>query len=140
MIKEKIDLLLLDDDKFVVDILKKSFNKLTVRTFLSPDSALESFEKYDYKVAIVDFHLPKMDGLEVTKIIKKEFPKTLVIIFTGITDDIELMIKSYEAGAINIIEKPCKITEFKKEVMKVLNDSENIKKELKEGEELLTNA
>ena len=139
MVKEKIDLLLLDDDRFVTDVLKKSFDKLTVKTFMSAESALKSFEKYDYKIAVVDFHLPKMDGIEVTKIIKENFPKTSVIIFTGITDDIELMIKSYEAGAINIIEKPCKINEFKKEIMKVLDNSEKIKKELEEGKKLLTN-
>ncbi len=56
-------------------------------------------------VMILDVEMPKMDGITFLKKVMEHFP-TPTIIFSGIAkENSELVAKSYEAGALEVVEK-----------------------------------
>ncbi len=70
-----------------------------------PSVALEklSIEKYD--LVLLDLGLPEMDGLELCRIIKKEYPALPVIISTA-RIDVSDKVVAFDAGADDYIAKP----------------------------------
>jgi CheY-like chemotaxis protein len=67
-------------------------------------SALEAIRARPPLVAVVDFRMPGMDGLELTRRIKKEFPDVDVIGLTAF-DDPHMRKEMAEAGASDILMK-----------------------------------
>ncbi len=47
------------------------------------EEALDAFEKLQPDAIVLDFHMPKRNGLEVLKIVKARRPATLVFIITN---------------------------------------------------------
>jgi DNA-binding NarL/FixJ family response regulator len=73
--------------------------------------ALEKVEKLMPDVVIMDIAMPLMDGLEATRRICKEFPKTKVIALTQY-DDREFVFPVIEAGARGFISKTAASSEL----------------------------
>jgi DNA-binding NarL/FixJ family response regulator len=61
-------------------------------------------EKERPDIAIVDFGMPELNGLEATRQIKRVLPECEVLVFTG-TEDEELIHKIFAAGARSYILK-----------------------------------
>jgi CheY-like chemotaxis protein len=87
--------LLVDDDKFLLDMYAIKFNKsgYEVKTADSTDSALKLLrDGYVPDVMLTDIVMPGMDGLELVSVIKKErlIPASKIIMLTnqGSSDDI----------------------------------------------------
>lgn len=54
-----------------------------------------------------DVHMPRLDGVETLRIIRREFPKTVVVMMSGIsTRNAESTIKALQMGAAGFIRKP----------------------------------
>ncbi len=85
-------LLALCGDIEVVGEASNGSEALTKVTELQPD------------VAIMDISMPLMDGLEATRRIHKEFPRTRVLVLTQ-HDDKEYVFPIIEAGACGFISK-----------------------------------
>ena len=64
--------------------------------------ALAEKEKPD--IAVIDFGMPQLNGLEATRQIKRALPDCEVLVFTG-TEDEELIHKIFAAGARSYIVK-----------------------------------
>jgi DNA-binding NarL/FixJ family response regulator len=73
--------------------------------------ALEKVEKLMPDVVIMDIAMPLMDGLEATRRICKDFPKTKVIALTQY-DDREFVFPVIEAGARGFISKTAASSEL----------------------------
>lgn len=73
--------------------------------------ALEKVKKLMPDVVIMDIAMPLMDGLEATRRICKEFPKTKVIALTQY-DDREFVFPVIEAGARGFISKTAASSEL----------------------------
>jgi two-component system response regulator NreC len=73
--------------------------------------ALEKVEKLNPDVVIMDIAMPLMDGLEATRRICKEFPRTKVIALTQY-DDREFVFPVIEAGARGFISKTAASSEL----------------------------
>ncbi|MFC1856784.1 response regulator [Thermodesulfobacteriota bacterium] len=106
--KNKIKLLLVDDEKGFVDILFKRLSKRNIdvtRTF-SGTEALQALRKVDFDVAVLDIKMEDMNGLEVLKIFKKMYPQMEVIILSGVESE-QTARDGIEYGAFEYLSKPC---------------------------------
>lgn len=63
-------------------------------------------------VVLVDISMPEMDGLSMTKAIRKLYPQIKVIAMTSITTGLEQMHEIVQAGAVQCLPKQFSIDEL----------------------------
>lgn len=85
MTEKKINVLLVDDEEALLHSMKRrlEFRDFTVIAAGSGEKALEVARETPVDVAVVDIKMPGMDGREVMKALKKEYPWIEVIVLTG---------------------------------------------------------
>jgi len=66
--------------------------------------ALDRVARYQPDVVVMDIRLPGKNGIEATREIKQQFPKTQVIILTSYADD-DLLFEAIAAGASGYVLK-----------------------------------
>jgi DNA-binding NtrC family response regulator len=107
MIKIPTKVLLVDDEKDFIEMLslrlKEVGEKITVA--YSGQEALDTLEKADIDVVILDIKMPGMDGIETLREIKKQFPLVEVIMLTG-HGSTETAVEGMKLGAFDYLMKP----------------------------------
>ena len=107
MIKIPTKVLLVDDEKDFIEMLslrlKEVGEKITVA--YSGQEALDTLEKDDIDVVILDIKMPGMDGIETLREIKKQFPLVEVIMLTG-HGSTETAVEGMKLGAFDYLMKP----------------------------------
>lgn len=99
--------LIVEDDNFLNKMLSynltadgyKTTSALNVRT------AREALRLQEFDLVILDINLPDGNGYELCKLIKPQYPDTIVIFLTA-NDQESDQIRGYEAGAVDYIIKP----------------------------------
>jgi two-component system OmpR family response regulator len=105
-------ILITEDDETLRSVLKYNLTKegYTVLTANDGLQALEISRKENPDLLILDLMLPKMDGLEVCRILRKE--KTMpILMLTARADEIDKII-GLEVGADDYMTKPFSIREL----------------------------
>jgi len=101
-------ILIVEDDLFLLEIYAHKFSdaNFEIVTALDGESALEVIRKEKPDVILLDLILPKIDGLEVLRLIKKdkEFSSIPVIILTN-RGEKDLIEKAIKLGAAAFITK-----------------------------------
>ena len=100
-------ILVVDDEKIILEltsmILKsKGFDVFTAG---GGDEGLQLVEEHRPSVVLLDYMMPVMDGMTVLKKIRKSFPDTYVIMFTGKGSE-EIAVELMKAGASDYVLKP----------------------------------
>lgn len=107
---EEQRILIVDDNKdfadVFCDILRSNDYKVT--SCYSGEQALNLLNEDEYDVVFLDMRMPKMDGVETLKAIRKKLPDITVIIMTGYSVD-EMVHKALEAKVSEVIYKPFEI-------------------------------
>lgn len=107
MIKIPTKVLLVDDEKDFIEMLslrlKEVGEKITVA--YSGQEALDTLEKADIDVVILDIKMPGMDGIETLREIKNKFPLVEVIMLTG-HGSTETAVEGMKLGAFDYLMKP----------------------------------
>jgi len=106
---EKMRIMIVDDEKIVRESLYHWFKRSghVVETAASGFEALEKLEKVAFDVLFVDIKMPQMDGIEVLRRVKEEYPDTIVIIMTAY-GSIESAVEAMKIGASDYLLKPFK--------------------------------
>ncbi len=94
MSDKKMKVLLVDDDKFLLDMYSLKFKKsgIEIETCSSSIKALETIQgNDDFDVILLDIIMPGMDGLELLKKIRDEklAQKSKIVMLTNQADDYE---------------------------------------------------
>ncbi|WP_018659056.1 response regulator YycF [Allofustis seminis] len=99
-------ILVVDDEKPISDIIKFNLEKESyeVITAFDGDEALEKFQQEDVDLIILDVMLPKRDGLEVLREIRKT-SDVPVIMVTAKEQEIDKVL-GLEMGADDYVTKP----------------------------------
>lgn len=106
-------LLVVDDTQENLDILKALLDEYTLFLAHSGEEALMVALKESIDLVILDIVMPKMNGFEVCKLLKKDTKTSdIPVIFMTVKTDEESIKQSYEAGGIDYITKPFKPTEL----------------------------
>ena len=99
--------LIVDDEKVILDltaiILKN--RGYQVSTALSAQDGLALIDKERPELVLLDYMMPNMDGLTALKEIRRRYPETYVIMFTGKGSE-EIAVELMKAGASDYILKP----------------------------------
>ena len=81
-----IRLILVDDHKIVLDGIKSLLDDIEgfdcVATAENGQKAIELLKVFDVDVVLMDIDMPVKNGIEATRIVKKDFPKVKVISLT----------------------------------------------------------
>ncbi|OPH50663.1 DNA-binding response regulator [Paenibacillus ferrarius] len=101
-----MNILIADDEPFMLKILKAYFEKETFTTFLAKDGeeALQMFYDHKINLAVLDWMMPKLSGIQVCKEIKR-LSKTKVLLLTAKDED-EDELTALQSGADDYISKP----------------------------------
>jgi DNA-binding NtrC family response regulator len=83
--KRKVNILIIDDDKDVCHYLKQFLEKhnFTVDFITDSKKAVSSVKDNNYQIVILDIVMPKIDGIELLRSIKKEDDDLCVIMLSG---------------------------------------------------------
>ncbi|MFQ6070811.1 MAG: sigma-54-dependent transcriptional regulator [Candidatus Aminicenantales bacterium] len=103
----------------------------------SPTLALNLLEKEKFEVAVVDYKMPEMNGIELLEKIKQRHPECSVIIMTAY-GTIQMAVEAIKKGASDYITKPFSNEELIivlkriEEVLCLKKENIALKKQLKE--------
>jgi CheY-like chemotaxis protein len=84
------------------EYLNKNYNTVS---FNRAEDCIEYLKTNKVKAVLMDCKMPVMDGMEATKIIKKNIPKMRVIGVTGLAMKDEIK-DCYESGMESVVTKP----------------------------------
>ncbi len=113
MMKEKKDILIIDDETVVVDSIMKIGGMENFSTDFANESktAFDKIAQTDYSLIICDIMLPETDGFTILNELQKKNIDTPVVMTTGYST-IENAVQSLYGGAIDFIPKPFTIDEM----------------------------
>jgi len=109
--------LVVDDEKTIVDILKFNLNLEGYEVIEAYDgrAALEQYEKTQPNLILLDVMLPLLDGFEVCKQIRAQDKMTPIIMLTAREEETDKVF-GLDLGADDYITKPFSIIELKARV------------------------
>lgn len=119
-------ILLADDEESVIEVLRSSigWQELGVGTLLSVMdgmAALEEFEKHRIDLLIADIRMPRMDGMELIRRVKKISPWTRCILLTAY-GEFEYAQMAIRLGVENYLLKPIVKNEIEQTVRSALDN------------------
>jgi len=108
-----MNILIVEDEANVVSILKRGLIKDGFEPSVSPEAsiALKMLATHSFALIILDIMLPGMNGLELCKQIKKNYPRIPVIMLTAL-DSTENIVTGLDNGADDYMVKPFKVAEL----------------------------
>ena len=134
--KEK-SILIIDDDKIILDSLCEFLSLEGFRTegAETVKSALVKLKEESYTLVLTDVNLPDGDGLELVDIVRKECPRTVVIVITGY-GTIESAVRAIKLGAYDYLTKPIVDDELRLAIERaitqqaLMSENENLRSQL----------
>ncbi|MGB9628714.1 MAG: sigma-54-dependent transcriptional regulator [Thermodesulfobacteriota bacterium] len=114
MNKSSAHLLIVDDDRVTLDLLKEVLLKegYQVTTASSGEEAIALGRDHLFDVVITDVRMGEKNGIEVLRSFKKIQPETTVIVITAF-GSMDSAIEAIREGAFDYISKPFKLEEIK---------------------------
>lgn len=107
------NVLLVDDEKDYIDTLLKRLEKrnLNIKGVESGEKALAWLKNNPVDVVLLDVRMAGMDGIQVLRKIKEDYPLVEVIMLTGHAST-EVAIEGMELGAFDYLMKPVDFDEL----------------------------
>ena len=113
-LNKKYRILIVDDEPLIRESLYEILRIEGYRGQMAQGGkeALQLMLKSEFDIVVTDFKLPKMSGMELLEVVKRDFPKTEVIMITGY-GSIETAVEAMKKGACDYITKPINDNEIK---------------------------
>ncbi len=108
-----LKLLLVDDEQAFLEpmAVRLARRSISCSTAQSGEEALKLLREERFNCAIVDVMMPGMDGLELLRRMRREYPDTAVVLLTGHAS-VELGVQGMELGAFEYLMKPVDLDEL----------------------------
>lgn len=113
MIMAQQKLLIVDDQYGIRILLNEIFQKEGYQTFQAANGvqALDIVKNEQPGLVVLDMKIPGMDGLEILKRVKKDYPDIKVIIMTAY-GELDMIQEAIDHGAVTHFSKPFDIEEI----------------------------
>ena len=122
--KELVRILVVDDEYDIVSSLKKGLinNGFEVDAYIEPQKALSDFKPNVYELSLIDFRMPKMNGFELYREIKKKEDGIRVCFLTAFETYYDEFKKIFPASDVKcFIRKPTTIKDLVSHIKSELN-------------------
>ncbi|MDR7870231.1 MAG: response regulator [Tissierellaceae bacterium] len=107
--KQPITILCIDDDKEILYALEAIFEFKGWKSVIATDvpSGIKSYLNHNPDIILIDYHLPRINGIEGVKMLRQFSSDVPIIVFT-IDEDQEVANSFLEVGASDFALKPIK--------------------------------
>ncbi len=114
-------IIVIDDEPGICKNVEKILAKKNYRVTraLSAQEALDKMAKESFALMISDIVMPGMNGVELLKLVKKQWPLTKVVMMTAYAST-DTALKSIRLGALDYLPKPFTPSELREKVEKAL--------------------
>lgn len=114
------DILIVDDDEIIRDTLKELLSEQYVcQTAGTADEAFARLAEKPYDLVLTDISMPGISGLDLLGRVLQQYPKTPVIVVSGISDQ-EHVQGLLKLGAFDFLLKPFRLEVVEKSVKRGL--------------------
>jgi diguanylate cyclase (GGDEF)-like protein/putative nucleotidyltransferase with HDIG domain len=111
----QVRIMIIDDEAVIGSLFERILTPLGFSVLIetSPLRALERIKGMtdELDVAVVDFKMPEMNGVDVIRELKNIAPETVCIVLTGFAS-VDITISAIRAGAYDFVQKPVNFNEF----------------------------
>src|SRR3989337_1180877 len=123
----KNKILIVDDEKLMRVSLEDKLTKegYSVNSLSNAVEGVKLLQSTNFDALITDLRLPKMDGIDFLREIKKASPDTVVIIMTAY-GSIENAVTAMKEGAYDYVTKPFSLEELTIKLQKALKHKDTI--------------
>jgi two-component system NtrC family sensor kinase len=90
-----------------------------VLTAFDGEEALRRLKQREVELIVLDLNMPRMNGFEVLRRMKEEYPRTKSIVLTGY-GDVQTAIRCKKMGADTFLSKPYSLLELLLEMERLL--------------------
>jgi len=124
MKKSKYDILVVEDEPVVLSAIRKIIEAENLRMdeALNGDIALSKLSRESYRLVVTDLMLPRISGLDLITVIKKDHPCVPMIVITGYAT-LEKALQTFLLGSFDFIPKPFDTETFLAVIYRGLNYS-----------------
>jgi len=121
---EKARILIAEDEKTQRDLLEGFLKKegFSVEAVANGREALERLGAHFFDLALIDYKMPELDGLQTLREIRKLYPDFPVIMMTAY-GTVETAVASMKEGALDYLTKPIDLDELLLTLQKVIERS-----------------
>ena len=125
------NVLVIEDDKSISELLEIHLKDLncTVTKAFDGETGLKNALDQPYQLIVLDLMLPKLDGLEICKQVRKNDIYTPILMLTSKSDEFDKVL-GLEIGADDYLTKPFGIREFIARVKAIFRRVDAINKEV----------
>jgi len=111
---ESARVLVVDDDPDIRDVVSAMLEAvgLHVTTQTSAEEALETVQRESFDLLVFDWNLPKMTGVELCRLIRREYGITLPVLFLTANASSQDMVEAFASGADDYVVKPFRAPEL----------------------------
>ena len=120
---DKSRILVVDDEDALRMVLSSelSTSGYDVATASDGDEAITVIKNKPFDLILLDIKMPKVDGFEVLKFVKKNYAAVKVIMLTGFAD-LKNAIESKKHGAEDFVSKPYDLVDLLTTIERVLSE------------------
>lgn len=133
----KYNILVVDDEEMIRNLMTGFLKKMgySYQTASDGIGALDVLKANQVDAVVTDVRMPKMDGIDLTMAISKQYPSIPVMIATAFGEEYSIG-TAISVGAREFIQKPFSYFEFVIRLRKMIHDSEFFRrKRITKGED-----
>lgn len=114
-------ILIIDDDRAICEYMQTLLERdgYAVKVMSDPTHVTAELKREEYHLAILDLMMPKRDGIEVLREIRKHDKDLAVVIFTGYPN-LDTAVASMKLDAVDYVKKPFNVDEFREVIRRVM--------------------
>ena len=117
--------MLVDDEANILSALRRALAPVLppdtiVEPFTDPSAALERIRETEFDIAVVDYRMPQMNGVELLCEVRKASPGTVRLMLSGLSDFAVILDAVNTAQIFHYVCKPWELDELRKVFEKAL--------------------
>ena len=128
---QKLNLLFVDDNNLIRELGEQLFSNIfkSVKVASNGIEAIELLKTHHFDIVITDINMPEMDGFELAKYIKTNYPEILVVFLSAFFDT-DTLLKAIDLDVDGFMLKPFDLDKFFATMKNILHYKLELQKQI----------